>query len=98
MRGFYTVVVALMTAILLAGLAQGWSFSNVASSIGKLMQPESGAAAQQVVSLDGSNAAPSNITPEVLVQGRIIVVPLRKTNNCEPGQQLDRRGKCRPVW
>ncbi|EFN80320.1 hypothetical protein EAI_07039 [Harpegnathos saltator] len=95
MRGFCTLVA--LVAILFVSLGWGWSFTNVATSIGdKLMQsrPEE----SRVLNFDGSNSTSANKTADVTVQGRIIMVPRRSNGRCQPDEQVDRRGKCRTVW
>ncbi|TGZ48289.1 Uncharacterized protein DBV15_09322 [Temnothorax longispinosus] len=76
------------------GLAECWSFSNVATSIDKLIRPQNDTSKV----LNGSDGAISTASPEVTVQGRIIFVPRRNKVLCQPGQQVDRRGKCRTIW
>lgn len=97
MRGFY-MVIALVT-ILIVNLSWGWSFTNVAESIrDKLTQLKT--EEPRVLNFDnGEHGVPSkNNIADVTVQGRIIVVPRRSNNHCQPGEQVDRRGKCRTVW
>lgn len=40
----------------------------------------------------------STTTPQVTMEGRIIFIPRRNRVFCQPGEQVDRRGKCRMVW
>lgn len=105
MRGFYTRAIApplllLLVFLAYAGHAHAWSFSNVVSSIEKLLEkkvqnerdphaadPNGGASA----AVDGNGQG-------VTMQGRIIMVPRRSMGQCQPGQKLDRRGKCRTAW
>ncbi|KAL6265582.1 hypothetical protein P5V15_002378 [Pogonomyrmex californicus] len=91
MRAFYTI---LMFVILASNLAECWSFSDVATSLERLIRQSN---TSQMLNFTGTAA--STPSPEVTVEGRIIFVP-RRTNivTCQPGQQADRRGKCRTVW
>ncbi|KYN38220.1 hypothetical protein ALC56_07260 [Trachymyrmex septentrionalis] len=92
MRTFYTI---LILVILFVSLGECWSFSNIAMSIDKLIRPQN---TSQVLNINGNGSATSTASPEVTVQGRIIFVPRRNKVYCQPGQQADRRGKCRQVW
>ncbi|CAL1685343.1 unnamed protein product [Lasius platythorax] len=40
----------------------------------------------------------NDTTTSEVMESRIIFVPRRNKVFCEPGQQVDRRGKCRMVW
>jgi len=88
MRALYTILVL---AILLA-ISAAWSFTNVATSVDRLIRSK-GNDTWQVLDFNGN----ANDT-EATVRARIINVPRRKMNNCQPGQQRDRRGKCRTIW
>jgi hypothetical protein len=88
MRALYTILVL---AILLA-ISAAWSFTNVAMSIDRLIRSDTSNDTWQVLDFNG------NDTTEATVSARIIVVPRRKVGNCQPGQQRDRRGKCRTIW
>lgn len=90
MRSLYKFLVLVL---LIANLAEGWSFTNVARSINRLIRSPKNDTLK-VLDFNGND----NATTEVTVMGRIIVVPRRNVANCQPGQQRDRRGKCRTIW
>ncbi|KYM81232.1 hypothetical protein ALC53_08303 [Atta colombica] len=92
MRTFYTILVLVILSV---SLGECWSFSNIAMSIDKLIRPQNSSQVLNVKNRNGS--ATSTASPENTVQGRIIFVP-RRNKVCQPGQQADRRGKCRQVW
>ncbi|KAM0727596.1 hypothetical protein ACS0PU_005845 [Formica fusca] len=87
MRAFYTIVVL---TILFASLASSWCFS-----IKPLMGLQDDTNSRSQILNFHENE--STTTPQVM-EGRIIFIPRRTRVFCQPGQQADRRGKCRMVW
>ncbi|KAL6441621.1 hypothetical protein ACFW04_003627 [Cataglyphis niger] len=88
MRAFYMIVVLI---ILFASLASSWCFS-IKPLMG--LQDDTNSRSQILNFHENDRTT----TPQVTMESRIIFIPRRNRVFCQPGEQVDRRGKCRMVW